>query len=131
MDLPLPVRIHSHHLLPGPNLEQVGRTGKRSYSCHHGIKTNQSSFFVQPTITSLESTNHPVWEIDFPGVTVCPTTKVSRLKVLKLVQEEPWRSSFSASNDGLYEALESLAAFETNHRFSGKLRQVVDTVSHN
>ena len=90
----------------------------------------QSSCFIQPTITSLESTNHPVWEIDFPGVTVCPTTKVSRLKVLKLVQEEPWRSSFSASNDGLYEALESLAAFETNQRFSGKLRQVVDTVSH-
>ena len=30
-----------------------------------------------PTSTSLETTDYPIWNIDFPGVTICPNTKVS------------------------------------------------------
>ena len=35
----------------------------------------------QPTITTLDSTDHPVWEIDFPGVTICPANKVVKEKL--------------------------------------------------
>ena len=29
-----------------------------------------------PTTTGLETTDFPIWNIDFPGVTICPNTKV-------------------------------------------------------
>ena len=34
-----------------------------------------------PTSTSLDTRDYPVWNIDFPGVTICPNTKVSAFKV--------------------------------------------------
>ena len=30
-----------------------------------------------PTTTGLETTDFPIWNIDFPGVTICPNTKVN------------------------------------------------------
>ena len=57
MDLPLPVRIHSHHLLPCPNLEQVGRTGKKGPSCR-GIKSKPILLF--------HSANHHLARVDEP-----------------------------------------------------------------
>ena len=36
---------------------------------------------IKPTITTLDSTDHPVWEIDFPGVTICPANKVVEKKL--------------------------------------------------
>ena len=32
-----------------------------------------------PTTTSLETTDFPIWEIDFPGVTICPNAKVGKV----------------------------------------------------
>ena len=36
-------------------------------------------YINQPTSTSLETRDFPVWNIDFPGVTICPTSKVTQL----------------------------------------------------
>ena len=45
--------------------------------------------FVQPTLTTLDSTNHPVWEIDFPAVTICSPNKVVEKKLEALTQKSP------------------------------------------
>lgn len=35
-------------------------------------------FVSKPTFTSLESVDHPIWEIPFPAVSVCSVNKISR-----------------------------------------------------
>jgi hypothetical protein len=47
------------------------------------------TFLPQPTITTLDSTDHPVWEINFPGVTVCPANKVVEDKLGKIARTLP------------------------------------------
>ena len=44
---------------------------------------------IQPILTSLESTNYPVWEIDFPGVTVCSPNKVNKARMEALANTYP------------------------------------------
>ena len=43
-------------------------------------------YINQPTSTSLDTRDYPVWNIDFPGVTICPNSKVGmsllRMKLL-------------------------------------------------
>ena len=41
-----------------------------------------------PTTTGLETTDYPIWNIDFPGVTICPNTKVKNefAQTLKMFQ---------------------------------------------
>ena len=43
----------------------------------------------KPTLTSLDSTNYPIWEIDFPGVTICSPNKVDETRMDQLAQESP------------------------------------------
>ena len=43
----------------------------------------------QPTLTTLDSTNHPVWEIDFPAVTICSPNKVVEDKLNLLADTSP------------------------------------------
>lgn len=59
-----------------------------------------------PTITSIGSTNFPIWEvrhptcdtlsnklnfqINFPGVTICPSNKVVETKLDIMKQQSPW-----------------------------------------
>ena len=33
-------------------------------------------YMNDPTTTGLKTTDYPIWNIDFPGVTICPNTKV-------------------------------------------------------
>lgn len=35
-------------------------------------------FEVTPTITTIETNNYPIWNIKFPGVTICNNNKVYR-----------------------------------------------------
>ena len=44
---------------------------------------------IQPILTSLESTNYPVWEIDFPGVTICSPNKVNKARMEALANTYP------------------------------------------
>lgn len=33
-------------------------------------------FQINPTITTIDTTNHPIWEVPFPAVTICNINKV-------------------------------------------------------
>lgn len=35
-------------------------------------------FVSKPTFTSLESVDHPIWEIPFPATAVCSVNKISK-----------------------------------------------------
>ena len=37
-------------------------------------------YINDPTSTTLETTDYPIWNIDFPGVTICPNAKVPTSK---------------------------------------------------
>ena len=49
-----------------------------------------------PMITSIESTNYPVWNISFPAVTICSNNKIVMKQLDELLLEDPW-TSISAS----------------------------------
>ena len=55
------------------------------------MENKSYSYFtiLQPTLTSLDSTNHPVWEIDFPGVTICSPNKVDKIRMEELANQSP------------------------------------------
>ncbi len=53
------------------------------------IKPSPPFHHLQPTITTLDSTDHPVWEIDFPAVTICPANKVDMGKVADVAKQQP------------------------------------------
>ena len=38
-------------------------------------------YMNDPTTTGLETTDYPIWNIDFPGVTICPNTKVKKRNI--------------------------------------------------
>lgn len=39
-----------------------------------------SRFTDNPTITTLESQHHSIYSIPFPGIAVCPTAKISKIR---------------------------------------------------
>ena len=69
-----------------------------------------------PTTTGLETTDYPIWNIDFPGVTICPNMKVDSKNIIlkKILYSQlatskfkaaladpnlPWAKLFKAMND--------------------------------
>lgn len=44
-------------------------------------------FAAKPTFTSLESMNHPVWEVSFPAVAVCSVNKISKKAAMQYAIE--------------------------------------------
>ena len=44
---------------------------------------------TQPTYTSVAGTNYPIWNIDFPAVTVCSNIKVLDSKLKKAIKKKP------------------------------------------
>ena len=42
-----------------------------------------------PTFTSIDSTNYPVWNIDFPAVTVCSNMKIKKDAFNARIKKEP------------------------------------------
>ena len=66
-------------------------------------------YWSQPTLTTIGTTNYPIWkvraargarkvshecihtlQIDFPGVTICPSNKVVEEKVNLIKAQSPW-----------------------------------------
>ena len=45
-----------------------------------------------PTITSVEETNYPIWNIYFPAVTVCSNNKVVESQIGSLLKLQPWKN---------------------------------------
>ena len=41
-------------------------------------------YINDPTTTTLQTTDYPIWKIDFPGVTICPNMKVDFEKIISL-----------------------------------------------
>ena len=44
---------------------------------------------TSPTFTSIDSTNYPVWHIEFPAVTVCSNMKIRQAEFDKQILKEP------------------------------------------
>ena len=47
------------------------------------LDTGVEKYINDPTSTTLETTDYPIWNIDFPGVTICPNAKVFHIKKIK------------------------------------------------
>lgn len=47
-----------------------------------------TQYSTSPTITSVESTHFPIWNIPFPAVTVCQVNKVHLSAAVALYKEE-------------------------------------------
>lgn len=39
-----------------------------------------------PTILAVDTTHNPLWKVEAPAVTVCPSNKVLRSKALRLIR---------------------------------------------
>ncbi|TRY80032.1 hypothetical protein TCAL_16032, partial [Tigriopus californicus] len=67
----------------------------------------------KPTITTLDSTDHPVWEIDFPAVTVCPANKVVRSKFEDVYRKQGWKNDYGISQNNLKRLIEMMVHFKS------------------
>ena len=47
-------------------------------SAQHWFDAGVEKYINDPTSTTLETTDYPIWNIDFPGVTICPNAKVPK-----------------------------------------------------
>lgn len=45
-----------------------------------------SRFQTQPTVTTVETTNYPIWDVPFPAVTVCNVNKIFQPRTNKISQ---------------------------------------------
>jgi amiloride-sensitive sodium channel len=43
-------------------------------------------YINSPTVTTVASTNHPIWEVPFPAVAVCNINKLSKSATWNLAQ---------------------------------------------
>ena len=77
LDLPLHLRIWPRHCLLGTKwhspLSPCSKLDLKLFlHCFSGL----DKYMHDPTTTQLETSNYPIWNIHFPGVTICPNTKV-------------------------------------------------------
>ena len=51
-------------------------------------------FLKTKTITSVQTTNYPISEIDFPAISVCSNTRVSRARYEAVIKNSklPWKN---------------------------------------
>jgi amiloride-sensitive sodium channel len=52
-----------------------------------------------PTITSVATTNHPIWSIYFPAVTICSNNKVVASQFRAILKRQPWKNLSTESGD--------------------------------
>ena len=78
-----------------------------------------------PTLTTLDSTNHPVWEIDFPAVTICSPNKVIRQKLETIARNSPseWNVLL---NEASFEELQELFEVVVNFKDPEMLETLTD-----
>ena len=57
--------------------------------CFFLIQPVVQKFIDSPTITTVASTNFPIWNIDFPAVTICSNIKVANSNFQKLRKKSP------------------------------------------
>ena len=54
------------------------------------IEPIYSKWRSSPTFTSIETTNHPVWNIYFPAVTICSNNKVMKDQFENVLKKDPY-----------------------------------------
>ncbi len=57
--------------------------------CYSGMWPIYVKWQSNPTITSIATTNYPIWKINFPAVTVCSNNKVVKRKLKAAVGKKP------------------------------------------
>ena len=103
------------------------------------------------TITTVDTTNHPIWNIDFPGITICSNIRVSKSLFNSTLANSklPWRNlteheqsygvgqivtnlvKFQSDPDLLYFTHESREVLNNYSDFITPLMAMVTVVIHN
>jgi amiloride-sensitive sodium channel len=52
-----------------------------------------------PTITSVATTNYPIWSIYFPAVTICSNNKIIASQFKAILKRQPWKNLSIDSGD--------------------------------
>ena len=52
-----------------------------------------------PTVTTIEETNFPIWNINFPAVTICSNNKVVKQQFELVLKTAPWNASAEKWSD--------------------------------
>ncbi len=75
-----------------------------------------------PTFTSIKTTNFPVWEIPFPGVTVCSNIVVEDNQLTKVLYTPGWielqdglNMSYDEADTMVYRSLDVISASLTTN----------------
>ena len=69
------------------------------------------------TITTVDTTNHPIWNIDFPGITVCSNIRVSNSLFKSALSNSklPWTNLTEyEQSDGLGQIITNLVKFQSD-----------------
>ena len=70
---------------------------------------------TQHTITTVDETNYPIWNINFPAITICSNNKIVQHSFDLLMKQQPWKNltigneNFTAN---FYEALKGTILFD-------------------
>lgn len=49
--------------------------------------TTWQAYKDKPTVTSLQSQRHPIWEVPFPTVSICSINRISKLSAMQYAEE--------------------------------------------
>ena len=69
------------------------------------------------TITTVDTTNYPIWNIDFPGITVCSNIRVSasRLNAALKNSKLPWKNlTEEEQHYGVNQIITNLVKFQSD-----------------
>lgn len=70
---------------------------------------------VVPTVTSVDTTNYPIWNIYFPAVTICSNNKIVMKQLENEFHTEPWKNLTAHDlnfREDLIKALSATLSFE-------------------
>ena len=71
-------------------------------------------FLKTKTITSIQTTNYPISEIDFPAISVCSNTRVSKSRYEAAMKNSklPWKNLTDYYNVQVSQVVASLVMFD-------------------
>ena len=71
-------------------------------------------FLKTKTITSIQTTNYPISEIDFPAISVCSNTRVSKSRYEAAIKNSklPWKNLTEDHNVKVNQVIANLVMFD-------------------
>ena len=70
---------------------------------------------TQPTITTVFETNYPIWNINFPAITICSNNKIVKDSFNSLLRKDPWKNLTNGNDnftENFYDALKGTVLFD-------------------